>query len=45
MGVAQEYRCDPGSPLNDCQIISTAGVNLHSQGRRPQPDLIHLAPE
>ncbi len=44
IGVAQEYRCASGSPLDNCAIVSTAAFNLHSQGRRPQPDLIFLAP-
>ena len=45
MGVAQEYRCAPTSTLDNCGIVSTAAFNLHSQGRRPQADLLLLAPE
>jgi hypothetical protein len=46
MGIAREFRCF-GLAASDCKtrIISTAAMNLHSQGRRPQADLIFLPPE
>ncbi|HVN84527.1 MAG TPA: hypothetical protein VMW17_06740 [Candidatus Binatia bacterium] len=44
IGVAREFRCDAGSTLANCKAVSTSAFNLHSQGRRPQPDFIWLPP-
>jgi hypothetical protein len=45
VGIAREFRCTADSPLATCAAVSTASFNLHSQGRRPQADLILLPPE
>ncbi|HUI26804.1 MAG TPA: hypothetical protein VL403_12040 [Candidatus Kryptonia bacterium] len=44
IGMAREFRCGPGSTLAACNVVSTAAFNLHSQGRRPEVDLIYLPP-
>jgi len=44
IGVAREFRCGPGSTLAACNVVSTSAFNLHSQGRRPEVDLIYLPP-
>ncbi len=47
MGIAREFRCSHVTSATACdvRIISSAAMNLHSQGRRPQADLIFLPPE
>jgi hypothetical protein len=46
VGIARELRCDVAVSPEQCDVIrTTAAFNLHSQGRRPQADLIALPPE
>jgi hypothetical protein len=44
VGIARELRCQRGGDLGQCSVISTSAFNLHSQGRRPQADIIYLPP-